>query len=347
MIITICIILLMSILSSCEKTGTFEPLQAPPYKWDRYILDYSSCDGLHFTKLYAGSGNDVYALATPISCVNHNIFHFDGKTWKNLPINISGGGLLIANTVFGWSSVDIWFAGFYPIPDGYVDMLWHYDGVELSRVPPPYIVRDYSELNVVYGDRPDNMWAGGSYGTLYHYDGDNWKRDSIHVNNTFPPDLLYQFKIRSITGNDNYGFYLNSSLNDLHKYDGNTWNLIDTDSWVANLYMSPSGTLYGDGNYISKWDGKIWYHIYPNPVKPIIVRSLHIIDDNQIYAPVRVDGVSTLVFFNGLNWIEYPELRSMDVEYYDIIFVDGELFILGQTLEGRKVGVILHGKPSI
>ncbi len=291
-------------------------------------------------------------------CAHRDLFHFDGNSWKAVRVSRPGESGVNEYDLFGFNSDNIWLAGSAGYADDpwsptiMVDMLWHFNGTFWWRASLPYLKRDYGVLYTVYGDRPDNIWAGGTYGSLYHYDGSAWKRDTLNYPNPLPPDQAYYFAITSITGNELHGYYLKAATQYrrgyLFKLADTQWACIDSGMSYesGNLYMSQDGNLYTNGHHVRKWEQGHWTILYPTSRNDVLVNGLHIESDNHIFATINEPDASTLVYFNGANWVEYKEIRVPAVYFYhDVVYIDRELFVLGQSQEGKSVGIVWHGKP--
>lgn len=342
--------IILALFIGCNQVGVFEPNPAPVFTWKQYLIDYDICESLRYDFIWASSSDDVY-LVGEITCADYDLIHFDGRSWENVPLRAPYTSYFDVQNIFGFDQNNIWICGDAGAEGTRVDMLGHYDGSGWTRIPPPYIVREHSTLYSIYGDRPDNIWAGGNYGTLYHYDGYIWKRDTLIFPNPPKAEDAVQYGIQSIIGNEIHGYYLKThgwtsdvgSIAYLFRYEQNQWACIDSGDYAGILYMSPEGTLYITGSNLRKWNGKNWTDLNLD----YLVNGIHVESDHQIFATLNATSGSTIAYFNGKEWIEYDELRTTKIYYFDVLYIDGELFVLGQRWEGKNIGVVWQGKPVL
>ncbi len=301
--------------------------------------------------MWASASDDVY-LVGEITCADYDLIHFDGRSWENVPLRAPYTSYFDVQNIFGFDQNNIWICGDAGSEGIRVDMLGHYDGSGWTRIPPPYIVREHSTLYSIYGDRPDNLWAGGNYGTLYHYDGSIWKRDTLIHPRPLRSEDLVNYGIMSITGNETHGYFLKTMgfrsdlgrIAYLFRYDQNQWACIDSGGYAGGLYMSPEGTLYITGYNLRRWNGEYWTNLHS---VDYLVNGIHVENDHKIFATLNADYGSTIAYFNGKDWTEYDELRTTKIYYFDVLYIEGELFVLGQRWEGKNIGVVWHGKPIL
>ena len=345
-----CAFLLIFTFNSCKHSGIFEPIQAPQFKWTQYILDYEACEKLRYRIIWANSPKDIYVTGD-ITCSDYDLLHFDGKSWNSVKLN-SRYLVFDVTNICGFNQNNVWICGGARDElNKSVNIVANFNGSTWENFLLPTPLRDFNYLYCIYGDQPDNIWAGGTYGTLYHYNGQIWARDTlIHPKPPDPADE-YLYQIVSITGTASHGYYLKSIgpngsgdiTGYLFKYELNQWACIDSGDYIGDLHMSPEGTLYITGYGIRRWTGDHWTSIYPFDEA---INALYVESDNQIFAAVNSTIRSTISYFNGKNWFEYKELTSNDIYYFDILRIDGELFVLGQRLVGKGVGVVWHGTPA-
>ncbi len=349
------LIFLVFIFHGCSETGILDSSFAPAFTWIKYELNDDKCDSQPYRILWGSSERDIYILGNLACFAEYDLMHFDGWSWQPVQVSKSNEASLSANCIIGFSANNIWMAGTAPISDqNLVDMIWRYNGIDWSRLPPPYLIRSNGYLSTMYGDRPDNIWAGGNYGTLYHYNGTFWSRDSLNIPNPLPLEEADKFVITTITGDPNHGYYLKASARSsaggvkdyLFKHEKFQWSCIDSgwDYRVGRIYISPEGTLFGGGNNIYRWDGQYWRGFYGGMDN--YVNDLHVINDIKIFATINGPVSSTLAFYDGRNWVEYDELTVTGIWYYDVLYINREIFVLGQTEYGKIYSIVWHGRPS-
>jgi hypothetical protein len=128
------------ILSSCDNAADSSALKMPgEMSWERTdITEEERHPVRNFNSMWGSSASDLWLAGENDDL---KLFHYDGKSWTNVPYSARYGGPIddsvYLTTVFGFSPGDIWFGGFYDhdyhSPDS--ACILHYDGVNWETVP--------------------------------------------------------------------------------------------------------------------------------------------------------------------------------------------------------------------
>jgi len=125
------------------------------------------------------------------------------------------------------------------------------------------------------------------------------------------------------------------------------WSVVDSfviqpgrieNKWgYADLWASPSGTLYSCGVGVHRWNGTNWTMLFDHPN---FLSRLTGTSDHNIFV---VGHFGTVLHYNGTDWFQFKDMDNLGVVYSGV-WTDGkEAFIVGYTNDGGKT-LILHGK---
>ncbi|MCG8420830.1 MAG: hypothetical protein MJE77_23155 [Proteobacteria bacterium] len=223
------------------------------YDGERWSLMETPAPPVHFVDVWGRSGDDVYALATPIGAVrppSFAIYHYDGTAWQLLSKGrgsrmtaIWGIGTdeLLANNQrmvrrpsgqWTWQMEpglsngiqDFWGDGQgIIVAVGEDGEIFRHDGEQWS----PMDSGTSADLLTVWGSSADNVFAAGSDGTLLHYDGAGWTPFAQNPNLTIStlwgdgPDDAYALGF-SPTPADTPGKGSNSACAEKQGYESKT-----------------------------------------------------------------------------------------------------------------------------
>lgn len=350
------VLLLGNSFSGCKRNPVGpSPNPLRDLTWSIDTLEYPNSGQTEMTSIYGVSANDVYAVGFNSSPGPGTMYHWNGIAWGTTSFHFAEGGpisgALSLAACFGLATNDFYFVGqeFWDNPKpppNVVDssLIVHFNGVSWQKVGTP----DGRFLTCVYGISQNDIWAGGVNGTLLHFDGRVWSRDSVPMD--IPPNADPVYVFTSIAGSPNGDAYLlliarpDASDHDfLFKLTGGRWALVDSTYEVNRIWVSPSGTLYGVGTRLFKWQGPGKWNAVFNPTG-FSLRKIFGTSDDELFV-VGYDGYKGGLFhFNGTDWYEYHNLEFQNIVYADV-WTDGkEVFVVGPTTSYPMVSIVLHGK---
>jgi hypothetical protein len=157
----------------------------------------------------------------------YNAVHWDGKVWElmKVPYNYQGQLLYNAiNTIFAFSSKDIWFG---------IGNLIHWNGSQFDPIDNSNVLGSHS-TNRMWGVNNSNLFTVGDSGKIAHYSGSSWTKQ---VSGT-------DIDLRDIWGTPDgsvvwaCGWSNDNTKSVLLKYNGQAWQTIwDRDT----VFTSPYG----------------------------------------------------------------------------------------------------------
>lgn len=330
------IIATAGILISCNTTEPTDDIKPGrrDYTWTADTVKIPFND---LTRIWGSASNDVWAIGSG-GGLDQTIWHYDGINWKT--DGISRG--IIPNSVFGFSSSDVWLAG----SEG---KIWHYDGDVWAfnyEFRKNGFVIGFSDI---WGDAPNNIFAIGyadsaenRKGILLHYNGNIWVEKRIQKYDT-------EF-VRIKRDKTNSKYYLlglggaSITIVSMYEYDGGTFikriyneNYSMENNAIPQLIDQKVFFLIGNNiNTYENGDFKTYLNIYaPNFGGQIWGRSI-----KDIFLRMY-DGIA---HFNGEN-IEYLFSFSPNnfIFINDAAVFEYELFILS-TDYNRDQNIIYRGK---
>jgi hypothetical protein len=102
--------------------------------------------------------------------LQYNAIHWNGNNWTVIRIPYYYQGQPYYNpiqTVFAFSSNDIWFAG---------NGVLHWDGNQYNPVPLPSNVWGQDQINKIWGSSDNDLYIVGNSGSIAHYNGTTWQK---------------------------------------------------------------------------------------------------------------------------------------------------------------------------
>jgi hypothetical protein len=102
--------------------------------------------------------------------LQYNAIHWNGNNWTVIRIPYYYQGQPYYNpiqTVFAFSSNDIWFAG---------NGVLHWDGNQYNPVPLPSNVWGQDQINKIWGSSDNDLYIIGNSGSIAHYNGTTWQK---------------------------------------------------------------------------------------------------------------------------------------------------------------------------
>jgi len=341
------------IILSLQCNNPTEPIKNKDpreYSWTIDTLFYPESIQTRLARIWASSSNDVYCVGTSDD-VKGQIWHFDGKQWTSMHIFM--GFAYTPNTVFGFSSDNVWIAGQREYdnpnpPPNFIDSSFamHYDGSTWKRVTTPKGDR----INSIWGSSPNDIWFGGFDGTkIFHWDGVSIKRDSIPY---YTPENTQVISIYGSALGEVYFLLTAPSWQTyLFMFKQNNWSVIDSSAWFRNnVWVSDKGNIFESGQVgFYKWTGSNWDNLlgwFDGSTIGIAGTS-----ENNIfivgYGSTTGPGgqyTSLVYHYNGEDFHLYENLKMSDVKFYDAWMNESEVFIVGQTNKFPQKSIILHGK---
>ncbi len=219
--------------------------------------------------VWGSSENDVYAAGFDLGG-NATMLRYDGSQWSEVPGFEAGPSeLLFLRAVWGNSASDIFAVGTSVDGPFSSTLIFHYDGNQWQRMPPPS-GRAASELTDVWGSSGTDVYAvgfdqGAGAGVILHYDGGGWtpalERDGLRLNSVWgtSADDVYAAGFRFDDDFNVFGTILH--------FDGDDWSDVDLPpSDVLNqLWASSPDDVFavGFGGTVLHYDGSGWTKTNP------------------------------------------------------------------------------------
>ncbi len=303
--------------------------------------------------IWASGPYDVYIVGHNTAVIGGNSgkgYHFDGESWKNLPLY----GRITLNDITGFSTDNILTVG-YRWSDNQNSsraLALQYNGNTWQE----HNLSDALELQAIGANSPDNIWAGGWGISIWNYNGTTWKNEQLPVSVPVEDHL----GLNSIAVNRQGIVYANLYYYEneyarmtrfLINRDKHGWGVIDTAitepgrhdiKWgYSDLWFSPGGTLYSVGHGVFRWNGASWERIFEGETGLSGIYGTH---DSNIFV---VGNFGKVYHFNGSEWYSFDEFRDDNIVFGDV-WTDGEhVFIVGRTVSFPIKTVVLRGKiPS-
>ncbi|MGC8898885.1 MAG: hypothetical protein ACP5ON_11725, partial [Bacteroidota bacterium] len=216
-----------------------------------------------------------------------------------------------------------------------------------------YKVSGGRNLEAVSGRYAGDVWTCGWGGTLYHYDGHVWRKDSVPlVVATGRFYVLSAIEPRSAEEVFLIGYVHENEIARTTYYffrrEANQWILEDSAvvgrdkieiKWgYADLWVSPSGTVYSCGAGVWRWNGAKWELMVDNPSYLSRIAGT---DDNNIFV---VGHFGTVLHYNGVDWYQFQQFKDPNAVFWGV-WTDGkEAIIVGYTADYPQRTIVLHGK---
>jgi hypothetical protein len=342
----------------CQETSV-GPVPPPKdlrkLSWRIDTLAYPGNFQTLMMSIWASSPRDVYVVGHSSSGPG-SMYHFDGEQWRDVKIHPSVGGKIIGRlrAIYGFGRDNIYAVGgrieYNPSPPPeYLDpsLAIHFDGREWRQLQVP----EGRQLFSISGTSPNNIWTCGRDGTLIAFDGVRWRKESVSV--PVPPGNTW-FDLKDVQAKSPSEVYMIGYVHENNiarttRYffakRQERWTVADS-FWTgpghneikfgeADLWMSPSGTLFSCGGGVHRWNGSRWEMLFDHPNRLSGMAGTS--DDNIII----VGHFGTVLHYNGRDLYQFEERRFPTV-LYSSVWTDGqEVFVVGY--DGTK-SIILHGK---
>ena len=342
-------LLFFSFLVSCRKS--LEPSGIDPrlYTWTVDTLFYPTSVQTMMQEIWASSPKDVYAVGH-CSSPDGNLYHFDGISWQNINLNVTGGGPISGsyrtNNVFGFNSNDVYVVG--EKANTGIDpqsMIVHYNGNKWEEIEVP----PKETLLSVWGSAPDDIWAGGNSGTLFHYNESQWKVDSLP--HPGYPDYDVSLNINDINGYSADSVFfstlsvlpLGELLDHFFLYSKNKFTLLDSSGkHTYETWLSPQGIFYKATNYGIFVKTKNHWEAFYSGHKVLAMTGS---DDSNIWAITKKYYDWYVLHYNGTDWYTFENIPIGNTVLQDIFLIDDEVFICGYTnSDWPNKTIVFHGK---
>ncbi len=324
-------LMLLSLLG-CESDPIVPPSRGVrDFVWTRDTLN----DGdrqMTNSGLWASSASDVYVVGHSSTPYQGQIWHYDGKEWKDISIEFAkafaGSSIprFTPRSVFGFGVNDLWIAGGSDA-GGFV---LHYDGAEWSGT----LLLGSSGWDAIWGVASNDLWLGGGEGQLRHFDGQTWHSYSL-------PDSVF---INHISGN---------SANDVHaigaalpggvltftyyRWDGSDWTREASHSpgdGSTGFYAAATifrGQVYStDVNSVTKRvSSGIWQVATTVPGGSLY--SVSALGSADMCAGGKdASGNELVIHFNGSDWARLGKLALSNTYVTRAWMADGQVFMISQ-----------------
>jgi hypothetical protein len=307
----------------------------------QWITD--SLTGYWALRLWASNPTNVFVVGDD----PYYVRRFNGSEWVPEKFHVTQGGtisgIITLWGVYGFSSTDVWVVGdrghYNPTPTSnfyFTSLLAHYNGNVWTEVP-----LNGPGLYSIWGTSPSQMWAGGDSGQVFYYDGASWTREQTDFLPTAGSTRYYN-SFAGLSDQEPYAviYGVNGSIGYESKYlmrrIAGRWTLLDSVSssnyGIYNLWMSPTGQLYGAGSTPGRWSGTSWIDDGPSVRPSPILFLLGTADNNRFF--VGYSGV--IAHFNGVDWYDVPDHVAGSRSYYYHGWTNGSrAFLLCRHENGR------------
>ncbi len=329
-----------------EPTPTKSPRD---YTWIADTISYrGSYIQTEMLSIWGSSPNDVYGVGFNNAFENVLMWHYDGKNWSDVKLDLFGlhPGELFG--VYGFVSNNVYAVGVQGFSNNTdSSLIIHYDGSSWSEVN---IIKSSRWLNDIYGSSPNDIWACGWGGVIYHYDGIKWNKDSIYN------PQRDEFQLESIAESKNTVYVIGEKHDNILAKDTyyffkkaiQSWQTLDsfvvapgqtTFKFGTRLWANSEGNLYSSSDGVFKWNGSSWNNIY---VSSIALPRIFGTSEQNIFV---VGNYGIVLHFNGVDWYQFQQLKNENVAYSGV-WTDGkEAFICGFTTDSYPMKTIVwHGK---
>lgn len=210
-------------------------------EWTHIPLDLGY-PNMSLNDIDALSPTDVWAVGhyTPIGEPARPIsLHWDGAIWSVVPVPVLSDDIMILQTVFGKSSIEVWAGGLYFDATGWRRaFLVRWDGASWTEFPTPYLQYD-SWFNDIDGTAVNDLWvvggtqAGSGQGVktlAEHWDGSSWQ--VVWTPNPRIENDIYGIGVAASTRAFISGMSTNTIFQDYHTmmlgWSGQEWSTMQT-----------------------------------------------------------------------------------------------------------------------
>jgi hypothetical protein len=239
----------------------------------------------------------TYSDALPPRYDHPLILHWNGRTWKRVPVTFDAGQEVVLTGVSASSASDVWAVGATDYNRHAMALHWNGKTWKHASVPDTDHSGPYNTLKGVVAVSHNNVWAVGDYGNpmktlTLHWNGKTWR----HVASPNPAGvggLNSLGSVSAVSASDIWAVGFRGSpfrTLTLH-WNGRRWKYVPSpnpgganlnslasvaavsasDVWAAGSYGSgPSHTL------IEHWNGKVWKAVPSlNPGAPDALHGLY------------------------------------------------------------------------
>jgi photosystem II stability/assembly factor-like uncharacterized protein len=239
-------------------------------------------------------------------------------------------------------------------------VLLHYDGVTLTKMPPPIEIN----YNGVWARSANDVYAVGTRGNVHHYNGNDWTRintrpdvelfdiwgapaDTLYIAGDLGTMLRYDgtdftemdsdapatIALRGVYGTAGNDIFAVGDLGNIVHFDGTDWS--SQNSTVSNtltaVWGSSADDYYATGTFgtMLHYDGA-WSRIVSVPTNEFLTNAWGTGDDDVYLVGSR--GI--VLHYNGANWSFLDTPASESAIFYGIageMVSGGEKFIVGSS----------------
>lgn len=301
--------------------------------------------------IWGSSITDVYTVGF-VDAGGSQMWHFDGVTWKFIPLQITEGGPLAfpfsLSSIEGFNKTNI-YAGGEKAPNypEWNSLILCFNGNEWKEV----ITSDVGIVSNLSIINKSELYGGSLSKSYLHFDGTNWTKDSINI--ITPPNALMRITDFGEYNNDVYCLFeyqtedATLAVHYFLKKNTNSWTVVDS------FIIDQSHYTYEWGTHLKKISGKYFYCFGSSPLQRyegntwVTILSEERIsdidgpDDNNFFA-VAYPGKA--FHYNGNDWYEIPQLNNPTLRYTGVWFNGEEVFICGYTDGYPEKSIVWHGK---
>jgi hypothetical protein len=197
---------------------------------------------LGFESVWGSSASDVFAVGFASDGLFNEslIFHFDGSSWRRIPV--TGAVRPELRDVWGSSATDVYAVGLSDDDEVSTGVILRYDGV----VWAPVLEEEGLSPNSLWGSSAADIFVVGlrvgddfqSFGTILHYDGTRWSPMSL-------PSIGVLNEVWGSSATDVFAVGEEGVV--LH-YDGTVWTASNpTTKSLLGVWGSSPGDVFAAG----------------------------------------------------------------------------------------------------
>ena len=235
----------------------------------------------------------------------YNVARWDRNGWT-----LSKGAPVSFNTIFAFSSTDVWAGTSAP---------YHWDGTSWRGFNVTGIFN--GTITEIWGTNSSNVYIVGTNGSIAHYNGTTWRK----MESGTTVDL------EDVWGIDEKHIWATGTSTQIGRsvilfFDGTRWStLYDTETQPISSRFGYSSVWSNSSKvlHLAGQGGVRWFHQPTRTFKRqqtgqrYISYHLHATLQNDIFV---VGGAGEAAHFNGASWYLYPELKN-DTEFSFSIFL--------------------------
>jgi hypothetical protein len=336
----ICLLVLLSQYGCKHNPVDPPPKNSREYEWTVETLTLPG-NWIMMLSIWGSSEKDVYVSGFSTQGTGR-MWHYDGNIWQRVALRYSEGGPFISmgalSDMYGFASNDIFAVGDKggASPSDFASFIIHFNGSGWSEQSVPI----GEPLRRVWGSGPHDVWSGGNGGSLFHYDGSRWTKfamDTIVSCTSLTgrgPNEVYMLGYK-------YNYPIASNYSVLYKYDGTSWNPIDSTGgppfsrFGDNAVTMVDTVLYtiADGVFARRsgqWKKELTASDY--------LTRMAASSSMNIFAV----GYRSLIYhYNGTDWKQLTNIINTNCILTGVWCTEREAFIVGRR---DSVSIVLHGK---